>query len=403
VRKQIARATGNDIARTLSATEVLQVLPQNSIAALVRACRMITARKGQVLFVPGDAAAVYAVQRGRVAILARPEAGQEIEFFTRHRGELFGEASLWFAISSPPNPPANTLSIGVPMAPPAAPRSDLMFAGATGVWRTTNAADWSQIDQCPGGPCQLTRNRRITSFAFHPVQPCDAVNCTIYVSVDGLNVGPDGADPVPGHVFRSINSGFNWQDISAGLPDVPANDVVVHPTDPNTIFVATDMGIYRGTLSGGSWSWCPYMNGFPQTALVEDLSVHAESGLLRAFTYGRSAWEVQAFSIPDPAVKVDSDIANPPVTGVFLNSARISTGTIAVLRTRRWPKRPPTARALPGTTIASPSASTHTSTRSSSAPMASSCSRTTCGSTNTPRPSTPAILRSRFSGAWTSQ
>jgi CRP/FNR family transcriptional regulator len=96
VRKQIAHPTGNDIARTLSATEVLQVLPQTAIAVLVRACRMITVRKGQMLFVPGDAAAVYAVQRGRVAILARPEAGQEIELFTRHRGELFGEASLWF-------------------------------------------------------------------------------------------------------------------------------------------------------------------------------------------------------------------------------------------------------------------------------------------------------------------
>ncbi len=147
----------------------------------------------------------------------------------------------------------------------------------------------------------------------------------IYVTVKGLNA--DLPVSVPGHVFRSTNSGSNWQDISAGLPDVPANEVAVHLTDPNTIFVATDMGVYKGTVSGGSWSWCLYMNGFPQTALVSDLTAHAESGLLRAFTYGRSAWEVQAFPIPDPDVKVDNDISNPPITGVFANSARISTGT----------------------------------------------------------------------------
>jgi hypothetical protein len=244
---------------------------------------------------------------------------------TTTAAEPEGGNPAWVAISPPDTLPDHILSLAIPKAPAGAQRSDLIFAGGRGVWRTTNAGEWSQIDQCPGGPCQLTRNRRITSFAFHPVQPCDAVNCTIYVSVDGLNVGPDGADPVPGHVFRSTNSGFNWQDISAGLPDVPANDVVVHPTDANTIFVATDMGIYRGTLSGGSWSWCPYMNGFPQTALVEDLSVHAESGLLRAFTYGRSAWEVQAFPIPDPAVKVDNDASNPPATRA--DYPRISAST----------------------------------------------------------------------------
>jgi hypothetical protein len=40
-----------------------------------------------------------------------------------------------------------------------------------------------------------------------------------------------------------------------------------------------------------TWFWRPYNNGMPP-ADVRDLEVHPSTGIMRAFTYGRSAFEV---------------------------------------------------------------------------------------------------------------
>lgn len=216
------------------------------------------------------------------------------------------------------------------VAPTGAAPSPLMFAGtnSNSVWRTTNASAWARM-ACPGNICQLP-GRAITSFAFGPSPSlCSATTCTVYVTLDRFN------DAKGGHVFRSADAGQNWQDISgsgsSALPDVPANAVVAHPSDSNVVFVATDAGIYKGTFSGSTWSWCPFTSGFPKTALVKDLKVHAESGLLRAFSYGRSAWEVQAFPIPDPDLKVNS---TTPVTDAL--SPRLSSGDTGQLYGLAW-------------------------------------------------------------------
>lgn len=59
-----------------------------------------------------------------------------------------------------------------------------------------------------------------------------------------------------------------------------------------------------------------YTNGFPQAALVEDLRIHPESGVMRAFTFGRSAWEIPLpqFTLPNPDQKVDTSAAVTSVT-----------------------------------------------------------------------------------------
>jgi hypothetical protein len=43
---------------------------------------------------------------------------------------------------------------------------------------------------------------------------------------------------------------------------------------------------------GNTWFWVPYTNGLPATADVRDLEVHPGTGVMRAATFGRSAFEV---------------------------------------------------------------------------------------------------------------
>lgn len=91
-----------------------------------------------------------------------------------------------------------------------------------------------------------------------------------------------------GHVFKTADGGATWTRIDATLPDMPVHSVVVHPTQPNTIYVGTDLGVFV-TLDGGA-SWMRENTGFANV-IVEHLEL--SNGRLFAFTHGRSAWSVQ--------------------------------------------------------------------------------------------------------------
>ncbi|MFN8010932.1 MAG: hypothetical protein U0P81_05965 [Holophagaceae bacterium] len=91
------------------------------------------------------------------------------------------------------------------------------------------------------------------------------------------------------HVARSADGGATWAAAETGLPDLPVVKIVVDPGDPNTLYAATWLGVYRTTNSGTSWSL--FGTGLPQ-ALVSDLYIHPSGAFLRAAIYGRGIWQV---------------------------------------------------------------------------------------------------------------
>jgi len=70
--------------------------------------------------------------------------------------------------------------------------------------------------------------------------------------------------------------------------------IAIDKNYPFTIYAGTDRGVYQGRSldHGFTWFWRPYMNGLPP-ADVRDLEVHPATGIMRAFTHGRSAFEVR--------------------------------------------------------------------------------------------------------------
>jgi len=241
-------------------------------------------------------------------------------YLTTTAAEPDGPNPAWVPISNPPPAgPSDVFSFAV------TPLGTIVYGGTSaGLWRTTNLTDpasWARVDDDPD-PARQLPNRPIASLVIDTSKACDPgvdlcsaqCGCTMYASVAGRNA--EGGHS--GHIFRSTDSGQTWDDIGSVLPDVPFTKTVIDPGCPNVIYVGTEMGIYQGTFapsSGGpccptdsstctgdtgTWTWCTFMTGFPKTAVVEDLIVHPDSGLLRAFTYGRSVWETQAFQIPNP-------------------------------------------------------------------------------------------------------
>ena len=114
----------------------------------------------------------------------------------------------------------------------------------------------------------------------------------IYVTLSGF--GQD--DPLP-HVFRSADLGATWASVSSNLPDAPANDLVVDPEDPGTLYLATDIGVYATHNLGAIWF--PLGIGLPITS-VADLSLYDTGGVkqLIAATHGRSQWRLDLAALP---------------------------------------------------------------------------------------------------------
>ena len=97
-------------------------------------------------------------------------------------------------------------------------------------------------------------------------------------------------------MLRTIDGGANWTDIGSNLPLAPTQDVVVDPTNPNRIFVASDLGVFTANIAkAGSQNptvaWYRLGRGLPR-APVNDLEYQASTNSLFAATYGRSMWSI---------------------------------------------------------------------------------------------------------------
>ncbi len=98
-----------------------------------------------------------------------------------------------------------------------------------------------------------------------------------YLTVSGFNSG---------HVFKTVDAGVNWADISGNLPNIPANTLLIDPAAPTTLYVGTDIGVFRSTNDGAAWEGLN--TGLPPV-IVTELDAQ-QSGLIVAGTYGRGAY-----------------------------------------------------------------------------------------------------------------
>ena len=79
---------------------------------------------------------------------------------------------------------------------------------------------------------------------------------------------------------------MTWNDITANMPDIPVNDIVVLPDE--SLVVATDLGvIYRAV---GQSDWTRLGTGLPTTTVM-DLSVGPDDKLYVG-THGRGIWRI---------------------------------------------------------------------------------------------------------------
>jgi len=89
-------------------------------------------------------------------------------------------------------------------------------------------------------------------------------------------------------ILHSSDAGNTWNNVSAGLPNTPANTLVYQAPSFDLLYVGTDVGVFR--YDSSQESWLPFGNGLPNV-IVTDLELLRETELIRAATYGRGVWE----------------------------------------------------------------------------------------------------------------
>jgi len=126
-----------------------------------------------------------------------------------------------------------------------------------------------------------------------------------YISFDAADpntvyVASAAADPTRSHLWRSTNFGANWTalDDAPGFPTgVAVNTIVPDPNDSTALYAGTQLGAYRSTDTGASWS--RFGAGMPLVS-VTDFYIAPDSSRIRAATFGRGFWELLPEVAPTP-------------------------------------------------------------------------------------------------------
>ena len=124
-------------------------------------------------------------------------------------------------------------------------------------------------------------NRFISEITVDPNNPQHAI-----VVYSGFDVNTPAT---PGHVFVTTNLGQTWTNITGNLPDVPVTSVTLNPTNPNTIYLGTDLGVFQ-TVTGGT-TWSRLGNGMPRVATFA-VRYQAATSSLFAATHGRGIYRL---------------------------------------------------------------------------------------------------------------
>ena len=198
----------------------------------------------------------------------------------------------------------------------------------------TSQTVWSDLTASP------VTNDVADSGVFNPggfdvssiaADPHDATGRTVYATVMGFAGNRVNAP----HLYRSIDGGAHWSNISSNLPNAPANSVIVDPNDANTLYVGLDTGLYVTTGVANCTTancWSVFGSGLPNAPVVELQAAPSmptgdgRTGMLRAATYGRGIWQTPLLTAVASAVPVMA--INP--AALSFQSQQIGTQSAAI-------------------------------------------------------------------------
>jgi hypothetical protein len=230
--------------------------------------------------------------------------------------------------SATTNPVVRSLAAGGPLSNAAAVQnagSTVLYAGLAGsldgggslgghLFATTAGATAGPATAWTDTAGTNVTNDVASGHVFNPggfdlssvaADPHDATGKTVYATVMGFAGNGVNAP----HVYRSVNGGTSWTNISSNLPNAPANSVVVDPNDANTLYVALDTGVYvtsQVATCTAANCWSVFGASLPNAPVIDLVASpgvptgDGRVGELRAATYGRGVWQIPLLTALNP-------------------------------------------------------------------------------------------------------
>jgi photosystem II stability/assembly factor-like uncharacterized protein len=150
-----------------------------------------------------------------------------------------------------------------------------------------------------------------TSVEVNPSFPLEA-----YVTCAGFSLG--------NKVFRTIDGGTTWTNISYNLPNLPVNMVKCIDPASHLMMVACDVGVYYFESSSNTWQL--YNTGLPNV-IVSDIEVNQAANKIMVSTFGRGIWSTaynQFIAQANSVSKIVSESViiypNPAKEEIFIQS-----------------------------------------------------------------------------------
>jgi photosystem II stability/assembly factor-like uncharacterized protein len=140
------------------------------------------------------------------------------------------------------------------------------------LWETTTSGPtWTQIT-----------NQNLPTLWITRVAISQKTANAVYVTFSGYRQG----DHAP-YIVRTLDGGKTWSNITANLPKAPVNDVILVG---NTIYVATDVGVYASNAA--QVHWLKVGRGLP-LAPITDIKYVPTNRNLYAGSFGRGIYRIK--------------------------------------------------------------------------------------------------------------
>jgi len=154
---------------------------------------------------------------------------------------------------------------------------DLLYAGTDDgrLWRTKNGGEsWEEIRKEPM-PVKWVSRIVASEYEFG----------TVFVTQTGRR-----DDDAAAYVWKSVDFGNSWEDISSNIPVGPVNVIREDPKNSNILYLGTDLGVYVSMNGGDRWE---VLGDLPCT-YVHDLAIHPRDNMIIVATHGRGMYVLDA-------------------------------------------------------------------------------------------------------------
>lgn len=161
----------------------------------------------------------------------------------------------------------------------------IFVANYSNIWKTSNGGTtWFSVKN----NLNISASS-ITNICLHPTD-----SATLWVTLSGYDAGKK--------VYKSIDGGKTWTNISGTLPNLPVNCITYEKgSAKNNIYIGTDIGVFVRNDAFSDWVF--FSRNLPYVP-VTDLEINYQGQRIFAGTHGRGLWQSNLWSAAPPAAPV---------------------------------------------------------------------------------------------------